>query len=247
MAEGMLLEGRNAVVEALRAGAPLHEVFIAEGLPADRAIDEVERRAREAGVTVNHLPRRELDRMSERNAHQGVIARVRAFIYTPLASVIDSVEGQANALVIALDHITDPGNLGAIARSAEVVGAAGVLVQKNRSAAVTPAAWKSSAGALAHISVMQETNLVRALEQFKRAGFWIAGASEQAEQTVWHTPLEGRIVLVMGSEGEGLARLTQEKCDFLVRLPQVGKVGSLNVAQATTALAYEWVRRNDVS
>ncbi len=245
MAEGMLLEGRNAVMEALRAGAPLAEILVAEGLAPDRSIDEIVRRAHERSVEVRYLPRRELDRMSERNAHQGVIARARAFVYTPLSKVIESVEGQANALVIALDHITDPGNLGAVARTAEVVGAAGVLVQKNRSAAVTPTAWKSSAGALAHVPVMQETNLVRALTQLKQAGFWIAGASEHAEQTVWHTPLEGRIVLVMGSEGEGLARLTLETCDFLVRLPQVGQIGSLNVAQATTALAYEWIRRTE--
>jgi len=153
-------------------------------------------------------------------------------------------EGKSESLVIALDHVTDPGNLGAVARSAEVVGAECVLVQKKRSAAITPAAWKSAAGALAHVPIVQEPNLVRALEAFKAAGFWVAGASERAPQSAWDAPLEGRIVLVMGSEGEGLSRLTLEKCDFLVSLPQAGKVGSLNVAHATTALAYEWMRRS---
>jgi 23S rRNA (guanosine2251-2'-O)-methyltransferase len=239
----MQLEGRNAVIEALRAGMPLKRVAIAQGAGSDRSLDEIERRATEAGVQVVHSDRSELDRVSERGAHQGVIAQAPEFAYTPIEHVIGDVEGRPSALVIALDHITDPGNLGAIARTAEVVGASGILVQKKRSAAITPAAWKSSAGALAHVPLVQEANLVRALELFKREGFWVAGACEDAEHNVWEAPLEGRLVLVMGSEGEGLARLTRESCDFLVSLPQVGRVGSLNVAQATTALAYEWLRR----
>lgn len=239
----MQLEGRNAVIEALRAGMPLKRVFIAEGVGPDRALEEIERRAKEAGIPAERTGRSELDKMSERGAHQGVIARASEFAYTPIEHVIGAVEGRLSALVIALDHITDPGNLGAIARTGEVVGSAGIVVQKKRSAAITPAAWKSSAGALAHVPLVQEANLVRALGLFKREGFWIAGACEDAEQTVWEAPLEGRLVVVMGSEGEGLARLTKESCDFLVRLPQAGKVGSLNVAQATTAIAYEWLRR----
>ncbi len=231
------------MIEALRAGMPLKKVVIADGAGPDRSLEEIERRAVAAGVEVAHTGRSDLDRISERGAHQGVIAQAPEFSYTPIEHVIGAVEGKPSGLVIALDHITDPGNLGAIARTAEVVGAAGVVVQKKRSAAVTPAAWKSSAGALAHVPLVQEANLVRALELFKREGFWIAGASEDAEQSVWEAPLEGRLVLVMGSEGEGLARLTKESCDFLVGLPQVGRVGSLNVAQATTALAYEWLRR----
>ncbi len=159
--------------------------------------------------------------------------------------MLADARSKPDSLIIALDHVTDPGNLGAVARSAEVVGADAVLVAKNRAAAVTPAAYKASAGALAHIALAQETNIARSLARCKEAGYWIAGASEHAEQTAWEAPLEGRIVLVMGSEGEGLARLTRESCDFLVRLPQAGRVGSLNVAQATTALAYEWLRRSD--
>ncbi len=189
------------------------------------------------------VPRRELDRVSERGAHQGVVAEAAPFRFTPLADVLAAVQGVDRALVIALDHVTDPGNLGAVARTAEVVGAACVLVQKRRSAAVTAAAWKSAAGALAHVPLVQEANLVRSLRTAEGRGFWVAGASEHAEKTLWESPLEGRLALVMGSEGEGLARLTVTACDFLVRLPQVGKIGSLNVAQATTALCYEWMRR----
>lgn len=239
----MLLEGRNATIEALRAGMPLTRILIAENTKPDRTLAEIERRASEASVPVKRVARRELDRMSERGSHQGVIAVGSPFRFTPLADVLRTTEGESASLVIALDHVTDPGNFGAVARTAEVVGAACVLVPKRRSAAITPATWKAAAGALAHVPVVQETNLVRALGTLKEAGYWVAGASEKAPQDLWAAPMEGRLVLVMGSEGEGLSRLTAENCDFLVSLPQAGRVGSLNVAQATTALAYEWMRR----
>jgi len=239
----MYLEGRNPTLEALRAGMPLKRILIASGTKPDRSIDEIVRRASEARVAVSQVARAELDRMSERGAHQGVIAEAAPFKYATLERALAPVADAERALVIALDHVTDPGNLGAVARTAEVVGAAAVIVQKRRSAAVTPAAWKSAAGALAHVPIVQEANLSQTLKRLKDERFWVAGASERAEQTVWDAPLDGRIVLVMGSEGEGLARLTLEACDFLVRLPQAGRVGSLNVAQATTAIAYEWLRR----
>ena len=240
------IEGRNAVVEALRARIPLQRILIAEGTKPDRTLDEIARRAGEAGLKVVRAPKRDLDAKSERGAHQGVLAEAAAYPYASLDAVLASTEGKERSLIIALDHVTDPGNLGAVVRTAEVVGADGVLVAKRRAAAVTPAAYKASAGALAHVALAQEANLVRSLEKCKEAGYWIAGASEHAEQSVWEAPLEGRVVLVLGSEGEGLARLTQETCDFLVRLPQAGKVGSLNVAQATTAIAYEWLRRSAI-
>lgn len=239
-----LIEGRNAVIEALRAGVPIMEVRIAEGAKNDRALEEISRSAGRAGTKVVTVARRELDQASERGAHQGVIALAAPFTYAGLPDLIAAAEGADAALIIALDHVTDPGNLGAVARTAEVVGAAGVLIPEKRSAPVTPAAWKSAAGALAHVPVARETNLVRALGRLKDERFWVAGASETADQSVWDAPLEGRIVLVMGSEGEGLSRLVKENCDFLVSLPQVGRIGSLNVAQATTAIAYEWLRRN---
>lgn len=239
----MLLEGRHAVIEALKAHMPLSEISIAEGTKPDRSLSEIERLASEEAVPVRRVARRVLDAVSERGAHQGVQASAAPFRFTSLESVIKSAENLQNALVVALDHVTDPGNLGAVARTAEVAGASGVLITERRSASVTPAAWKAAAGALAHVPLVQETNLVRALERLQGSGFWVAGASEHAEQSVWEAPLEGRIVLVMGSEGAGLSRLTRERCDFLVRLPQAGRVGSLNVAQATTALAYEWMRR----
>jgi len=242
------IEGRNAVIEALRAAVPLKRIFIAEGTKPDRGLEEIVRRAGEAGITLERVPKRVLDAKSERGAHQGVLAEAKPYPFATLDDVLGRSEGKPNSLIIALDHITDPGNLGAIVRTAEVVGADGVLVAKRRSAAVTAAAYKSSAGALSHVLLAQEANLVRSLERCKKeAGFWVVGASEHATQTVWEAPLEGRVVLVMGSEGDGLARLTQETCDFLVRLPQAGKIGSLNVAQAATALSYEWLRRTSVT
>lgn len=241
--EAVIIEGRNAVREALRAGMPLRRIWIAEGTQPDRTIDDIIRAAERDGVSVARVPKREIDAKSERGAHQGVLAEAKPYAYASIDSVIAAAEGKERSLIIALDHVTDPGNLGAVVRTAEVVGAEGVLVANRRAAAVTPAAYKASAGALAHVALAQEANLVRSILRCKEAGYWVAGASEHAEQTVWQAPLEGRIVLVMGSEGDGLARLTLETCDFLVRLPQAGKVGSLNVAQATTALAYEWLRR----
>lgn len=242
-----IIEGRNAVIEALRAGMPLRRILLAEGTKPDRTLDEIVRRSAEVRVKLARVPKRELDAKSERGAHQGVLAEAEPYRFATLDDVLARGKDKERSLIIALDHVTDPGNLGAIVRTAEVVGADGVLVAKRRSAAVTPAAYKSSAGALAHVALAQEANLVRSLERCKEAGYWVAGASERAQQTVWQAPLEGKLVLVMGSEGEGLARLTRETCDFLVSLPQAGKVGSLNVAQATTAIAYEWLRRAQVA
>ena len=191
-------------------------------------------------MPVERVRKRTLDARSERGAHQGVMAEAAPFAFASLATA-RARQRQEQALVIALDHVTDPGNLGAVVRTAEVVGAAGVLVPERRSAAVTPAAWKAAA-ARSLTSRSRGRRISSEPSATQAGGFWVAGASERAEQTVWQAPLEGRLVLVMGSEGTGVAP-DQERCDFLVRLPQAGKVGSLNVAQATTALAYEWLRR----
>jgi 23S rRNA (guanosine2251-2'-O)-methyltransferase len=238
-----LIEGRNAVLEALRSGMPLERILIAEGTKPNAALDEIARRAHEAGLPLDRVARRSLDDRSERGAHQGVVAVASSFAFTPLAEVLAAVAEKTDCLLIALDHITDAGNFGAIVRSAEVAGADGVVIAKHRSASIGPGAYKTSAGALAWMPIAQEPNLVRALEAAKRERFWIAGATENAQALAWEAPLEGRLVLVMGAESTGLSRLVEETCDFLVRLPVEGRVGSLNVAQATSVLAFEWVRR----
>lgn len=238
-----IVEGRNAVAEALAAGLPLERVLIADGVRPDRTLDRVRKLALERGVPVAEKPRRELDSMSDHGAHQGVVAVARPFRYAELSDALGAAEGADRSLIVALDHVTDPGNLGAVARSAEAVGAHAIIVESRRSAGVTAAAFKASAGAVAHIPIVRVPNLTRALVALKDAGYWVAGASEHAEQSAWDAPLEGRLVLVMGAEGEGLSRLVRETCDFLVSLPVSGKVGSLNVAQAATVLGYEWARR----
>ena len=145
---------------------------------------------------------------------------------------------------MVLDHITDAGNLGAIARSAESVGAAGIVIPNKRAAHVTAATYKSSAGAISHINVTQVANLSQTIERLKKEGFWVCAASEHAQEVAWKSNLKGKIALVMGNEGEGVSRLVLENCDFGVKLPQVGEISSLNVAQASTACMYEWLRQN---
>lgn len=238
----LVIEGRNAVLEALRSGMPVERILLADG-SSGAPVAEIEREAAKRSVSVSRAPKRKLDQSSERGAHQGVIAFAKDFPFADLGGVIDAAEGRSESLVVVLDHITDAGNLGAIVRSIEVAGGDAVVIPSRRSASIGAGAYKTSAGALAHLPVVQETNLVRAIKRLKEAGYWVAGADASATQTAWDAPLDGRLVLVMGSEGEGLSRLVREECDFLVGLPVAGKVDSLNVAQATTVLAFEWVRR----
>lgn len=238
-----VIEGRNAVAEALRSGRRVTRVLIAEGVKPNPVLDEIRRRTKASGARVEQVPRRDLDALSPRGAHQGVAAYVEPFEFTPLAEVIAQHRDDARSLIVVLDHVTDPGNLGAAARSAEAVGAHALLVPKDRSAPVSAVAEKAAAGALSHLPLVQVTNLARALKTLKDAGYWVAGADEHADAEVWDIDLDARLVLVAGAEGTGLSRLTQESCDYLVRLPILGRVGSLNVAQAVTALAYEWLRQ----
>ncbi|MHB1342276.1 MAG: 23S rRNA (guanosine(2251)-2'-O)-methyltransferase RlmB [Coriobacteriia bacterium] len=237
------IEGRNAVLEALRSGAALQRVQLARGIKADDAIREITSLARSAGIPVDDVDRSVLDRASERGHHQGVAAIAPDFRYAGLADVLARATDKERSIIVALDHVTDPGNFGAVIRSAECAGADGVVVAERRSAPVTAVVHKASAGATSHLPVARVPNLVRALEELKQSGYWVAGASEHAQDSLWEAPLEGRIVLVLGSEGTGLSRLVSETCDFTVSIPLVGQVGSLNVAQAATVLLFEWVRR----
>ena len=242
------IEGKRPILESMRNGMTLSTIFMADNLKQDSLVTDVLRKAKKFDVPVKKVPRKKLDEMSERGSHQGLIAKTQGFPYVNLQEIVDAATKKAeetgSALVILLDHITDAGNLGAIARSAEVVGASGIVIPNKRSAHVTAATYKSSAGAIASMKVAQVANLKQAIDRLKEAGFWVAGASEHAKDTLWKANLKGKMVLVMGNEGEGLARLTQENCDFFVTLPQFGKTASLNVAQASTALMYEWLRQN---
>lgn len=238
-----LIEGRRAVEEALGAGVPLKSALVQiQSLDADPALERLAQRLGAAGVSVERVPRNRLDQLSSHGAHQGVIVRAKPFQYVELGDVI-AAAGKGKALVLVLDHVTDEGNFGAIVRTAEVVGAAGVVIAKARSASVGVGAYKTSAGAVLHIPIAQVSNLARAVEELKAAGFWSCASTEHAKDDVWSAPLAGRVALVMGSEGEGISRLVLEKCDFACKLPQRGRVESLNVAQACTVMCYEWLRR----
>ena len=245
------IEGKRPVIEALRTNVPMKRVLLADNVKRDPLIADILRKAKNFDVPISTVSRKKLDELSERGSHQGVMAETKPFEYVNITSILNDAEISAathdgRALVVMLDHVTDAGNLGAIARSAEVVGASGLVIPNKRSAHVTAATYKSSAGAISHINVSQVANLSQAIERFKENGFWIAGATEHADGYIWDANLKGKIVLVMGNENEGISRIVQENCDFLVKLPQVGEVASLNVAQASTACMYEWLRQNQV-
>ena len=242
------VEGKRPVLEALKAQVPAMRLYVAEGLKGDKLVDDVVRRCHKMSVSVKQVKRIELDKRSERGSHQGIMLETRPYAYVSAQDIITEAHNRADehggmALIVVLDHITDAGNLGAIARSAEIVGASGIIIPNKRSARVTAATYKSSAGAISHIKVAQVGNIAQTIDRLKKENFWVAGASEQASECIWDAPMAGRLVLVMGSEGDGLSRLTKETCDFLVALPQAGHVGSLNVAQAATACMYEWMRQ----
>ena len=239
-----LIEGRRACAEALDVGIPLRRALVAASVgERDRSLEELVIRLEEAGVPVEYVPRERLDGRSSHGAHQGIMLETEPFAYATVDDIIAAAEGKDDALVVLLDHVTDEGNFGAIVRTAEVVGAAGVIIANARAASVGTAAYKTSAGAVMHLPIAQVPNLAAAAEQLKEAGFWVGAATEHAHDDVWKAPLDGRICLVMGSEGSGVSALMRKKCDFECKLPQLGRVESLNVAQATTAICYEWLRR----
>jgi 23S rRNA (guanosine2251-2'-O)-methyltransferase len=238
------VEGRRAVLEVVRGGLDVERVEVARGAAREPVVADIVREAQARGIPVVEVPRDALDAQSERGRHQGIAAVLTAFRYAALADLLRATEGKAESVAVLLDHVTDPGNFGAIIRSAECAGADAVIVAERRSAPVTPVVHKAAAGALAHLPIVRVTNLVRAIEELKRAGYWVLGASEAAVTDLWHAPLEGRVALVLGSEGRGLSRLVEESCDLLVSIPMLGRIASLNVAQAATVLLFERVRRS---
>ena len=239
---GDLIEGRRATDEALELGLPITRALVQkDGGQGDPALSQLAARLEASGIEVERVAKPVLDSLSSHGAHQGVMLRVRPYRYAELHDVLERA-GEGPALVIVLDHVTDEGNFGAIVRTAEVVGATGVVVARARAARVGVGAYKTSAGAVMHLPIAQVSNLANALDELKEHGFWAGAATEHARDVIWDAPLAGRVALVMGSEGSGISRLVREHCDFEFRLPQRGRVESLNVAQATTAIAYEWLR-----
>ena len=243
------IEGKRPIIEALRTQVPIKCVWLADNAKRDSLVEDILRKAKRFDVPVKTVPRKLLDEVSDRGSHQGVMAETKPYVYVDITEIERAAASYADehggrALVVILDHLTDAGNLGAIARSAESVGACGLVIPNKRSARVEASTYKSSAGAIAHMPVARVPNLIQVMARLKERGFWIAGASEQADDIIWQANLKGKIALVMGNEAEGLSRVVKESCDFLVKLPQEGEVASLNVAQASTACMYEWLRQN---
>ena len=243
------VEGKRPVIEALRTDVPLKKILLADNAKRDPLINDVLRKARQRDVQVIEVPRAELDQKSARGSHQGVMAETKPFPYKGVGDIVDRAleyaeEHGGRALVVVCDHLTDAGNLGAIIRSAESVGASGVVIPNKRSARVEASTYKSSAGAVAHLPIAQTSNIANALERFKKAGFWICAATEYSDNLAWEVNLKGKIVLVMGIEQEGISHLVLEHCDMAGKLPMMGEVSSLNVAQSCTAMMYEWLRQN---
>lgn len=188
----------------------------------------------------------------DRKAASAADASAADAFATDASELVTNTNNQPSApkqasLVVLLDHVVDEGNFGAIVRSAEVVGASCVIIANARCASVGVGAYKTSAGAVLHMPIVQVVNLARAIDELKEHGFWVIGASEHAQQTVWNAPFAGNVCLVMGSEENGISSLVQKKCDFICKLPQRGRIESLNVAQAATVMCYEWMRQNTLS
>ena len=242
-ASSEMVAGRNAVVEALRADVPVTTMYVAGRIDSDDRVREALRIATERGVPVLETPRGELDRLTDGAVHQGLALQVPPYEYAHPSDLVDP-EMPGIPLVVALDGITDPRNLGAIVRSVAAFGGHGVVVPGRRSAGMTASAWKTSAGAAARIPVAQATNLTRALEDFRRAGFFVIGLDMDGDVELPDLGLASEpLVVVVGSEGKGLSRLVRETCDQIVSIPMSSAVESLNAGIATGVTLYEVARR----
>ena len=240
-----LLVGRNPVAEALRAKVPATALYIALGIDTDERVSEAVRLAGKRGIALLEVSRGELDRMTGGLLHQGIALQVPPFTYMELPDLLArAAESVSTPTLVALDGVTDPRNLGAIVRSAVAFGAHGVLVPARRSAGVTAAAWRTSAGTAARIPIAQVTNLVRALRDCQSAGLFVAGLSADGTTSLDDLDAaDGPIVVVVGSEGRGLSRLVGETCDLTVSIPMAGPAESLNAAVAAGVALAEIARR----
>lgn len=234
------IAGRNSVVEALRAELPVSTVYVAEGAERDGRLREVFRIVAERGVSLLEVPRNEMDRLTQGAVHQGLAAKVPAYVYAHPDDLLErAAEAKEKPLIVALDSVTDPRNLGAVVRSAAGFGAHGVLVPERRAAGMTASAWKTSAGAAARIPVAQATNLTRQLKAYQAAGCMVIGLAADGDVPLPDLDLaDGPLVVVVGSEGKGLSRLVAETCDQLVSVPMVSSLESLNAGVAASVALY---------
>ena len=238
-----VIEGRNAVIEALRAGENIDKIFILKG-ETDKTLGHIASKARAAGIVVVDADRRKLDNMSRTHAHQGVIALAAVREYVSVESILQAAEAKGEKpLLVICDEISDHHNLGAIIRTAECAGAHGVVIPKRRSAGLPAVVAKPSAGAVAHVPVARVPNIPSLLKDLKKQGVWVFGTAANGTTNLYDADLKGAAAIVIGSEGEGMTRLAEENCDFLVSIPMRGKLHSLNASAAAAILLYEAVRQ----
>ena len=241
-----IVEGRNAVIEALRAGRAIDKIFIAKG-DVDKTLGHIASKARDKGIVVVECDRKKLDFMSQTHAHQGVIALCAVREYCTVEDIFAVAEERGEKpFVIVCDESSDPHNLGAIIRSAECAGAHGVIIPKRRSAGLTAIVDKASAGAAEHMAIARVPNIPAAIKELKDRGLWVYGTAADGQSDLWHTDFTGNVALVIGSEGDGMGRLVRESCDFIVSLPMKGQVSSLNASAAAAIVMYEVLRQRSV-
>ena len=238
-----IIEGRNAVIEALRVGRAIDKIYINKG-ETDKTLGHIASKARDLDIVVVECDRRKLDFMSVTKAHQGVIAVCAVKEYCSIDDILShAAELGEDPFVIVCDEISDPHNLGAIIRSAECAGAHGLIIPKRRSAGLTAIVDKSSAGAAEHSLIARVPNISTAIRELKDKGLWIYGTAADGSSGLWETDFSGPIALVIGSEGDGMSRLVKENCDYIVSLPMKGRIGSLNASNAAAITMYEVLRQ----
>ena len=238
-----VIEGRNAVIEALRAGTAIDKIYLMKG-EGDSALGHIASAAREKGIVVVDADRRKLDNMSRTHSHQGVIALAAVREYVDVEDILNIArERGENPLNVVCDEISDPHNLGAVIRTADAAGAHGVIIPKRRSAGLTAVVGKTSAGAVAHVPVARVPNLPALLKELKEEGVWVFGTAANGTTSLYQADLKGPAAIVIGSEGAGMGRLVAEQCDFKVSIPMKGHINSLNASAAAAVLLYEAVRQ----
>ena len=241
-----LIEGRNAVIEALRTEASIDKIFIQKG-EVDKTLGHIASKARAAGIVVVEADRRKLDGMSRTHAHQGVIALAAVREYVSVDDILaDAAAKNESPLIVVCDEISDPHNLGAIIRTAYCAGAHGVVIPKRRSAGLTSVVAKTSAGAVSYMPVARVANIPSLLKDLKKQGIWVFGTAAEGTTRLYDADLKGPAAIVIGSEGDGMSRLVAENCDFLVSIPMRGRISSLNASAAAAILLYEAVRQRTV-
>lgn len=240
--EEFTIEGRNAVIEAFRSGKPIDKIFIQDGVQ-DGPVQTIKREAKKHNTMVKFVTKERLDQLSETGKHQGVIAYAAAYEYAEVEDILEAARQKGEApFVFLLDNIEDPHNLGAIIRTANLAGAHGVIIPKNRAVGLTATVARTSAGALNYTPVARVTNMAKTIEDLKKEGMWFVCA-DMGGTVMYDLNLTGSIGLVIGNEGEGVGRLVKEKCDFIASIPMKGDIDSLNASVAAGVLAYEIVRQ----